>query len=121
MSAERHAPPIAGYEGLPVGTLQHRVRALTQEQMRDLIGYEAAHADRPQVLEILRSRLRELENGAEPTGGDQDFHPETPQAARGGSRVGTGGQAPPGNPPPHGVPAQPAKPKGDNPPGTGNG
>ncbi|MUL40476.1 hypothetical protein FZ103_04660 [Streptomonospora sp. PA3] len=121
MSAERNAPPIEGYEGLPVGTLQHRVRALTQEQMRELIDYESAHANRPNVLEILNGRLRELENGAEPSGGDQSFQPETPQAPRGGSEVSPGGQGPEGNAPPHGVPAQPAKPKGDNPPGPGNG
>ncbi|MFD0774551.1 hypothetical protein ACFQZ2_11500 [Streptomonospora algeriensis] len=121
MSAERNAPPIEGYEGLPIGSIQHRVRALTQEQMRELIAYEEQHADRPNVLEILTSRLTELENGAEPTEGDQRFQPETPQAPAGGSRVSTGGQAPVGNPPPHGVPSQPAKPKGDNPPGPGNG
>ncbi|QBI54513.1 hypothetical protein [Streptomonospora litoralis] len=119
MSAEQPVPPIPGYEGLPIGTLQHRVRALTLEQMRDLIDYESGHADRTNVLAILRSRLDELENGAEPSGGDQTFHPETPEAPRGGSDVSSRGQAPHGNPPPHGVPAQPAEPKGDYQPGTG--
>ncbi|GAA4901811.1 hypothetical protein [Streptomonospora salina] len=104
MSAERNAPPIEGYEGLPVGTLQHRVRALTEEQMRDLIAYEREHADRPNVLEILTSRLTELENGAEPTEGDQSFHPETPEAPQGGSDVSPRGQGP--------------RPKGDYQPGS---
>ncbi|MBV2364455.1 hypothetical protein ACFPZ0_18150 [Streptomonospora nanhaiensis] len=117
MSAERSTPPLADYDGLPVATLRHRVRSLTTEQMRDLIAYESSHGNRFQVLEILKSRLAELEAGARPSGGDQEFQPETPDAPRGGSAVSPGGQGPAGNPPPHGVPAQPARPKGDFRPG----
>jgi len=104
VSAEPNEPAIPGYEGLPIGTLQHRIRALPQQRLRGLIDYESSHADRPQVLQILNSRLNELENGAEPTGGDQDFHPETPQAPQGGSAVSPRGQGP--------------RPKGDYQPGS---
>ncbi|QBI56600.1 hypothetical protein [Streptomonospora litoralis] len=104
MSDAGKEPPIPGYEGLPIGSLQHRIRALPEDRLRDLIAYESSHADRTNVLELLRSRLSELENGAEPTGGDQTFHPETPEAPRGGSAVSEGGQGP--------------RPKGDYQPGS---
>jgi hypothetical protein len=110
-------PPIEGYEGLPIATLQHRVRSLDAEQMRRLIAYEEAHADRTGVLEILKNRLHGLEEGAEPSGGSQQFQPERPGPAAGGSPVNTDTVAPQASPPPHGVPAQPAKPKGDYQPG----
>ncbi|MEE2038051.1 hypothetical protein Q8791_12575 [Nocardiopsis sp. CT-R113] len=112
-----NTPPIEGYEGLPIASLQHRVRSLDEEQMRQLIGYEEEHAKRVGVLEILRNRLRELEAGAEPSGGSQRFQPERPGPPAGGSPVGEATAAPQASPPPHGVPAQPAKPKGDYQPG----
>ncbi|WP_017569802.1 hypothetical protein [Nocardiopsis halotolerans] len=106
-------PPIEGYEGLPIGTLQHRVRSLDAEQMRQLIGYEERHANRVGVLEILENRLHELEEGAQPSEGSQDFQPERPGPPTGGSPVSTDTAAPASSPPPQGVPNQPAKPKGD--------
>lgn len=114
MSMNRDTPPIEGYEGLPVATLQHRVRSLDAEQMRRLIAYEKSHADRTAVLEILQNRLRALEEGAEPSGGSQQFQPERPGPAEGGSPVSGETAAPKFNPPPQGVPNQPAKPKGDS-------
>ncbi|CAL9375991.1 hypothetical protein SUDANB121_00966 [Nocardiopsis dassonvillei] len=108
----RNAPPIEGYEGMPVGTLQHRIRSLDAEQVRELIGYEEEHAHRTAVLELLRHRLQSLEDGAEPSSGSQDFQPERPGPPSGGSPVGTDTQAPVTNPPPHGVPSQPTKPRG---------
>lgn len=111
------APPIEGYEGLPIGTLQHRVRSLDTEQMRQLIGYEESHAERTGVLEILRNRLQQLEEGAQPSEGSQDFQPERPGPPTGGSPVSADTAAPASSPPPHGVPNQPAKPKGNYQPG----
>ncbi|GAB3212767.1 hypothetical protein ACQEU5_23260 [Marinactinospora thermotolerans] len=104
---------IPDYEHLPLGTLQHRVRSLTQEQMRDLIAYEEAHGARTPVLEMLRQRLSSLEEGAVPSQGDQQNLPEAPPAPSGGSAVGEASDRPPAAAPPHGVPAQPARPKGD--------
>ncbi|MDA8369770.1 MAG: hypothetical protein M0026_07845 [Nocardiopsaceae bacterium] len=112
MSAE-HTPPIPGYEGLPIGTLQHRIRSLDKDGMRELIGYEESHGRRTGVLELLENRLRQLEEGAEPSGGTQDRHPETPPQPSAGSPVGPDTAAPQSSPPPHGVPAQPGRPKGD--------
>mgnify|MGYP001331194716 CR=1 FL=1 len=110
-------PPIEGYEGLPVATLQHRIRSLDTEQMRRLIGYEEGHANRTGVLELLRNRLHSLEEGAEPSEGSQDFQPERPGPPTGGSPVSADTAAPASSPPPQGVPNQPAKPKGDYQPG----
>ncbi|WP_047871137.1 hypothetical protein [Nocardiopsis sp. RV163] len=110
-------PPIEGYESLPLGTLQHRVRSLDADRMRQLIHYESEHANRINVLEILEHRLMELEQGAEPSGGSQDFQPERPGPPAGGSPVSEDTAAPAFSPPPQGVPNQPAKPKGDYRPG----
>lgn len=104
---------IPDYEHLPSGTLQHRIRALSEEQLRELIAYEEAHAQRTPVLEMLHQRLRGLQEGAQPSTGSQETIPEAPPAASGGSPVSEGSQSPPRNPPPSGVPAQPARPKGD--------
>src|SRR5699024_560935 len=87
-------PPIADYEGLPISTLQHRVRSLDAEQMRTLIAYEESHADRTGVLEILKNRLQQLEEGAQPSEGDQSFQPETPGPPEGGSQAGADTTAP---------------------------
>ncbi|WP_017537500.1 hypothetical protein [Nocardiopsis halophila] len=117
--SEQNTPPLPGYEGMPIATLRHRVRSLGEEELRRLIAYEKAHGDRTGVLEVLANRLEALEEGAEPSGGDQDFRPEAAPPPHGGSPVGEGSAAPTSNPPPHGVPVQPARPKGDRQPGGG--
>ncbi|KUP97471.1 hypothetical protein [Thermobifida cellulosilytica] len=104
---------IPDYEYLPLGTLQHRIRALDQEQMRQLIAYEEAHARRTPVLELMYQRLRSLQEGAQPSSGDQTAAPEVPPPASGDSPVSRAGQAPAAGPPPHGNPAQPGRAKGD--------
>src|SRR5699024_12590032 len=83
-------PPIADYEGLPISTLQHRVRSLDAEQRRTLIAYEESHADRTGGLEILKNRLQQLEEGAQPSEGDQSVRPGTPGPPEGGSQAGAG-------------------------------
>jgi putative transposase len=60
---------------------------------------------------------RPLPEGAEPSTGRQEFQPERPGPPRGGSPVSADTAAPASSPPPHGVPNQPAKPKGDYQPG----
>lgn len=105
-------PPIVDYEGLPIGTLQHRVRSLDEDQMRTLIAYEESHADRTGVLEILKNRLWQLENGAEPSEGDQSFQPETPGPPRGGSPAGADTTAPISNTETQSQPDQTIQPKG---------
>ncbi len=105
-------PPIADYEGLPISTLQHRVRSLDAEQMRTLIAYEESHADRTGVLEILENRLQQLEEGARPSEGDQSFQPETPGPPEGGSQAGADTTAPIANTKMRSQPDQPVQPKG---------
>jgi hypothetical protein len=97
-------PPIPDYEGLPLATLQHRVRSLDHGQMSQLIAYEEHHANRTGVLEILHGRLRQLEEGAEPSGGDQSFQPETPGPPQGGSPVSEDTTGPRRGLPPEGYP-----------------
>ncbi|MEY9211345.1 hypothetical protein NI17_010825 [Thermobifida halotolerans] len=107
---------LPDYENLPLGTLQHRIRSLSEEQLRELVAYEEAHAQRTPVLELLNQRIRSLQEGGRPSSGDQSATPETAPPASGGSPVGEASQSPSSNPPPHGVPAQPARPKGDRQP-----
>ncbi|PRX96730.1 hypothetical protein [Allonocardiopsis opalescens] len=113
MARERATLPIADYEHLPVGSLQHRIRSLSEDQLRALIDHEEAHARRTRVLEIMTRRLAELEQGAEPSDGVHERHLEAPPPPAGGSPVTDASAGPPVNPPPHGVPAQPGRPKGD--------
>ncbi|MFE6610640.1 hypothetical protein [Amycolatopsis sp. NPDC057786] len=93
--------PLANYDELPAGTLQHRIRALTEPQLRELIDYEQAHGGRTRVLELLRARLDEVVAGAEPSGGNQDVTPEV-SGGRGGSPVREATAAEPGTPLRHG-------------------
>ena len=117
--SDENTPPLPGYEGMQLGMLRHRIRSLQEEELRRLIAYEREHAARTGVLEVLTTRLEALEQGAEPSEGDQDFQPEAAPPPDGGSPVGPASAAPQSNPPPHGVPAQPARPKGDYQPGGG--
>src|SRR5699024_6096001 len=105
-------PPIADYEGLPISTLQHRVRSLDAEQMRTLIAYEESHADRTGVLEILKNRLQQLEEGARPPERCQSFPPETPGPPEGGSQAGADTPAPISNTQVRSQPGPPGQAKG---------
>lgn len=61
--------PLPEYDRLSFGSLAHRVRMLNTAEVQSLVDYEAEHADRPAVLELLHSRLEELRRGAAPSGG----------------------------------------------------
>ncbi len=89
--------PLPDYDGLPLGTLQHRVRALNRTQLRRLIAYEEEHAARTPVLEVLRARLTELDAGATPSEGSQERTPEI-EHERHGSPAGEDTAAEPGTP-----------------------
>jgi hypothetical protein len=79
--------PLPDYDQLPLGDLRHRVRSLDETRLRTLIDHESTHGDRVPVLEVLRARLAELENGAEPSAGDPSRTPGVSSSA-GGSPVG---------------------------------
>jgi len=52
--------PLADYDEMALGDLQHRIRSLTPGELESVLTYEAGHAARVPVLEILEARLREL-------------------------------------------------------------
>jgi hypothetical protein len=97
--------PLPDYDQLSLGDLRHRIRALSEDQLRSLIDHEADHGERVAVLEILRVRLAELEDGAEPSGGNQTRTPKV-SGAQGGSRVQQTTAAEPNTPLRHGVAGQ---------------
>lgn len=113
MNDEHGDVPLADYDHLPIGPLRDRIRSLTDDEVRRLLDYEREHANRAPVISVLVSRLEQLEQGAEPSGGDQDVRPEQPGPGRSGSPVTPATSPEPIHPPPHGHPGTPGKPKGD--------
>ena len=78
-----------------------------------LLDYENEHADRLQVVQLLRHRLRSLENGdGHPSGGNPDaYAPEAGASANHTPLASPQTQGPPINPPSHGDPTNPAQPR----------
>jgi hypothetical protein len=54
----------ADYEDLPTGALRDRVRSLSADELQHLIDEESLHDNREQVIEVLKSRLAQLQGGA---------------------------------------------------------
>lgn len=52
----------ADYDDL-TGALRDRVRSLTADELRHLIDEERSHENRTQVIEVLESRLAQLQGG----------------------------------------------------------
>lgn len=101
--------PIPDFDHLPVGGLGHRIRSLSAADVQVLLDYESAHADRLPVVQVLETRLRELDEGAEPSSGDAGaLAPELAGPPSGGSPVSPQTQGPAVNPPSHGNPTNPA-------------
>jgi hypothetical protein len=105
--------PLRDYDHLPLPSLAARIRSLTAEEIGQLLAYERAHANRLPAIEAMEHRLAELAAGAQPTPGHEQWGPDYPPPPHGDSPVRPQTAAPPASPPPHGVPAQPARPKGD--------
>ena len=107
--------PLKDYDHLPVGSLTSRIRKLDTEDLTTLLDYERAHANRFQVVTVMKSRLTSLKNGAQPSGGDPAAaQPEHAAAPAGGSQVSEATSGPPVNPPSHGDPTNPAQPRHAN-------
>jgi len=107
----RSALPLPDYDHLPAGSLESRVRSLSADEVKELLAYEHAHADRLPVTELLTARLDQLDAGAEPTSGNPGgVRPET-SGPRAGSKVSPATSPQPSAPPPHGTPDQRGKPK----------
>lgn len=114
MSVPEHSDlPLRDYDHLPAAAVSQRIRSLTADQLGTVLDYEQAHANRPAIVQAMRSRLAELADGAAPSGGTGQGGPDRPEPASAGSPVGPETAGPPSNPPPHGEPAQPARPKAD--------
>lgn len=80
--------PLPDYDHLPLEALRHRVRPLGEDDVRDLIAFEEEHGRRLPVLEVLRTRLESLKQGAEPSSGSaQGRRPEMGSPKRTGSAV----------------------------------
>jgi hypothetical protein len=106
--------PLPDYDHLPVSSLQHRIRSLGEDELTALRGYENEHAQRVAVLEMIDARVDALRHGARPSSGDPTARrPEQPPGVDAGPSVTDKTAAPPVGPPPHGNPAQPARPKAD--------
>jgi hypothetical protein len=104
--------PLPDYDHLPLGGLTSRIRSLDAAGVRTVLEYERAHGDRLPVVTVLENRLAELDEGAEPSGGDPSaVAPEAPPAAAAGSKVSEATSGPAQNPPSHGDPTNPAQPR----------
>ena len=116
-SADQAAPtrselPLPDYDHLSLGSLTHRIRTLDADALGTLLEYERAHGDRLPVTELMRTRLEELEAGAEPSGGSPSG--ATPEKTPGPALPRETNQttsAPTINPPSHGDPTNPAQPR----------
>jgi hypothetical protein len=104
--------PIPDYDQLPVGGLTSRIRTLDAEGLQTLLDYEQKHANRIQVVQIMKNRLTSLKEGAQPSGGDPATPAaDDPQHAAGGSKVSEATTGPAMNPPSQGDPTNPAQPR----------
>lgn len=103
--------PLPDYDALFAGDIGHRVRSLSAAEVEQLVRYERAHAARTPVLEVLPSRLEQLESGSAPSPGGAS--PPAPGEHRSGSPGGPETAGEPVHPPPHGTPQTSARPKGD--------
>lgn len=105
MTGQRSNPlPLPDYDQLPAASIEHRIRPLGSDGVQTLLEYEREHANRPQVIEFLTARLRELDAGAEPTSGDPEGEqPDRPKPSRGGQPAAPSSAAPPSAPLRHGA------------------
>jgi hypothetical protein len=109
--SERGDLPLEDYDHLPVGSLTSRIRKLDADDLKTLLAYEKAHANRIQVVSAMQHRLTGLANGAKPSGGDPAGTPEAAPSPSGGSKASEATSGPPVNPPSHGEPTNPAQPR----------
>ncbi|BBY51909.1 hypothetical protein MARA_53770 [Mycolicibacterium arabiense] len=97
--------PLPDYDEMSLGDLRSRIRALDAAELDAVMTYEAGHAARVPVLEVLEARSRELADGAQPSGGDPSNAPSVEHGS-GGSRVSESTAAQANTPLRHGVAEQ---------------
>ena len=86
MSTSDDALPLPDYDQLTLGSIEHRIRSLDLDQVKQILEHERSTAHRPRAVEILTARISQLESGAEPSGGDPTNAPPVAGTA-GGSPV----------------------------------
>lgn len=69
------ALPLRNYNRLTTGELSHVIQSLTAHELHQLLGYECVHAQRADVMALLRARLTELGTGVAPSGTPSVFIP----------------------------------------------
>jgi hypothetical protein len=57
------ALPLANYEELSVASLRARLRNLSNDDLTQLMAYERAHQDRPEVIKMFQNRLIKMTTG----------------------------------------------------------
>jgi hypothetical protein len=95
--------PIPDFDEESLGTLGHRVRSLSEEDLSALIAHERAYGDRAPVLALLTECREELRSGAALSPGGDEEPDDAAGASRGGSPVSPHGGAQPSTPLRHGV------------------
>lgn len=103
--------PLSDYDNLTTQGIGHRIRTLERDDLVDLLEYEEDHAARPAVVQLMRTRLSELDDGAEPSGGSPDaWAPEAGSTTNPTTEAAVT-EGPPVNPPSQGAPENPAQPR----------
>ena len=62
-AANTPALPLANYDSLSLASIRARLRGLDPSQLKVLLDYEAANAERPEVLGMFERRIEKLESG----------------------------------------------------------
>ncbi|HTA11325.1 MAG TPA: hypothetical protein VK836_22590 [Streptosporangiaceae bacterium] len=62
-AASTPALPLANYDVLSLASIRARLRGLDVSQLKVLLDYEAANAERPEVLGMFERRIEKLESG----------------------------------------------------------
>jgi hypothetical protein len=60
---ESSALPLANYDDLSVASLRARLRNLTNDDLTQLMTYEMAHQNRPEVVKMFQNRLIKMTSG----------------------------------------------------------
>lgn len=91
---DRAELPIPDFDHLPEGALAHRIRSLSEQDVRRVLDYEREHANRLAVTLVLERRISALQAGeATQSAGDpaatQPEHPPPPAGGSPGSESGS--------------------------------
>ena len=62
-SAASSALPLANYDELTVASLRARLRNLSNDDLTQLMEYEKAHQNRPEVVKMFQNRLIKMTSG----------------------------------------------------------